>query len=124
MTETLIGLAAFHLVVMVVVYPISEPLFMFGYNGSSILRLILAIVGYTCGNWGWVLMLSLLVTAVCLLLRRCYFLCCAMSFVHCAFLPLGTILGVTTLICLMKTRSLFRRARTPVSCKENKDAIP
>jgi len=51
---------------------------------------------------GWTLALCLIVSGRCLARRRCYKFCFATACVSCVFMPYGTVLGVFTIIVLIR----------------------
>ena len=51
---------------------------------------------------GWTLAICLIVSGRCLTRRRCYKFCFAIACVACLLMPYGTVLGVFTIIVLMR----------------------
>jgi len=77
--------------------------------------LILVIIAGVCILLGWTFAICLAFAGRCLGQRRNYTYCLIMAGVACMFMPFGTILGIFSIITLVKpnVKALFTIAATP-----------
>ncbi len=70
---------------------------------------IFIIVSSVIITTGWLLALGIIYTGRCLKKRAKYTFCLVMAAIDCLFMPFGTILGVFTIVVLLKddTKGLF-----------------
>lgn len=66
---------------------------------------------------GWSLAVCVLLAGLNLSRRRHYMFCLVMAGISCAFMPLGTVLGVFTIVVLMRpsVKALFAEKKAPAS---------
>lgn len=65
----------------------------------GLMFIMMALIGMTLG---WTLAICLIISGRRLARRKCYKFCFAIACVSCAFMPYGTVLGVFTIIVLMR----------------------
>ena len=65
---------------------------------------------------GWAFALSILFAGRCIARRKCHTLCLVMAGISCIFMPFGTILGVFSIIVLIRpsVKALFDTTTPPV----------
>ncbi len=65
---------------------------------------------------GWAFAICLAIAGVFMLNKKAYMYCLIMAGIDCVFMPFGTVLGVFTIIVLMRpsVRELFHRPNTQV----------
>jgi hypothetical protein len=68
---------------------------------------------------GWTIAICLAYAGRCLAQRKHYIFCLVMAAIACLFMPFGTILGIFTIIVLMRpdVKALFDSATPPVFAK-------
>jgi len=64
--------------------------------------LLFVMMSLTFITLGWTLAICLIVSGRRLARRKCYKFCFAIACISCAFMPYGTVLGVFTIIVLMR----------------------
>ena len=66
---------------------------------------------------GWTLAVCIIVAGRCLAKRKRYMFCLVMAAISCVFMPFGTVLGVFTIIVLMRpsVKELFESNRGAIS---------
>jgi len=63
---------------------------------------LLSMVGMIGILMGWTLAVCIIIAGRCLAKRTRYMFCLAMAAISCTFMPFGTVLGVFTIIVLMR----------------------
>ena len=64
--------------------------------------LMFAVIGGTAILFGWTLAACIIYAGRCLAVRKKYTFCLVMAGIACMFMPFGTVLGVFTIIVLMR----------------------
>lgn len=73
-----------------------------GQGPPAILGLIFIMMALVIMTLGWALAICLIISGRRLARRKCYKFCFVIACVSCAFMPYGTVLGVFTIIVLMR----------------------
>ena len=63
---------------------------------------LLVMIGMVAILMGWTLAVCIIIAGRCLAKRRRYMFCLVMAAISCVFMPFGTVLGVFTIIVLMR----------------------
>jgi len=63
---------------------------------------LLAMIGMIGILMGWTLAVCIIIAGRCLAKRKHYMFCLVMAAITCTFMPFGTVLGVLTIIVLMR----------------------
>jgi len=63
---------------------------------------LLAMIGMIGILMGWTLAVCIIIAGRCLAKRKRYMFCLVMAAISCVFMPFGTVLGVFTIIVLMR----------------------
>ena len=90
-----------HLILGVVMI-VAPEVFEEGEPPPAFLGWLFAIMGATCIVFGWAFAILALYAGRCLAKRRRYIYCLIVAALSCLFMPLGTVLGVFTIIVLIR----------------------
>ena len=85
-----------------------------GGIGSAVFGLLFVIIGLSFVVLGWALAICMFITASNLKKKIRYRFCFVIACIECAFMPLGTILGVLSIIALSKdsVKAAFQEGET------------
>jgi len=81
--------------------------------------MMITVIGAIMFLFGWAFAVCVAYAGRCLSRRRCYTFCMVMAAIACMFMPFGTILGVFTIIVLIRpsVKPLFNGMTSPVVTK-------
>ncbi|MHC4159029.1 MAG: hypothetical protein ACYSSO_08110 [Planctomycetota bacterium] len=84
-----------------------------GEGPPAFVGYILILIASMFIGCGWALAICLIAAGRCLTRKKCYMFCLVVAAVGCMFMPFGTVLGVFTIIVLMRAsvKELFAAAK-------------
>jgi hypothetical protein len=71
-------------------------------DAPEFVGVLLVMIGMVAILMGWTLAVCIIIAGRCLAKRRRYMFCLVMAAISCVFMPFGTVLGVFTIIVLMR----------------------
>jgi hypothetical protein len=96
------GLAAFFACIPLIHFCIGVAMLILENDAPTFFGLVFMVMSIVAITIGWVFAVCLIVAGKSLAKRKRYMFCLVMAAISCMFMPFGTVLGVFTIIVLMR----------------------